>query len=133
VRIPPGLKHWHGASPTAAMTHIAVQEEIDGTNVNWMEKVSDELYGNQPSSSQGAKGPRRCPPSRLPRRCSRSSDEQYWTVWDRLVPRKIVRRCCKMGVKYVKFQQTVLLRTEALCQTTIPNRVRQIPLAANFS
>jgi 4-carboxymuconolactone decarboxylase len=42
VRIPPGLKHWHGALPSAAMTHIAVQEEIDGANVTWMEKVSDE-------------------------------------------------------------------------------------------
>jgi 4-carboxymuconolactone decarboxylase len=55
VRIPPGLKHWHGASPNAAMTHIAVQEEIDGTNAVWMEKVSDEQYGKQPSAFQGAK------------------------------------------------------------------------------
>ena len=40
----PGLKHWHGASPTTAMTHIAIHEQLDGTNVNWMEKVSDEQY-----------------------------------------------------------------------------------------
>ena len=40
----PGLKHWHGASPTTAMTHIAIHEQLDGTNVNWMEKVSDEHY-----------------------------------------------------------------------------------------
>ena len=40
----PGEKHWHGASPTAAMTHIAIQEALDGKVVEWMEKVSDEQY-----------------------------------------------------------------------------------------
>jgi quercetin dioxygenase-like cupin family protein len=44
VGFPPGLKHWHGASPTTAMTHIAIQESVDGKNVDWMEKVSDEQY-----------------------------------------------------------------------------------------
>jgi quercetin dioxygenase-like cupin family protein len=41
----PGEKHWHGASPTTAMTHIAVQEADNGKVVDWMEKVSDEQYG----------------------------------------------------------------------------------------
>jgi quercetin dioxygenase-like cupin family protein len=41
---PPGHKHWHGASPTTAMTHIAIQETLDGKNVVWMEKVTDEEY-----------------------------------------------------------------------------------------
>jgi quercetin dioxygenase-like cupin family protein len=41
----PGEKHWHGASPTTAMTHIAIQENLDGKVVDWMEKVSDEQYG----------------------------------------------------------------------------------------
>ena len=41
---PPGLKHWHGASPTTAMTHIAIQEMLNGKNVDWLEKVSDEQY-----------------------------------------------------------------------------------------
>src|SRR5262245_12121527 len=41
----PGEKHWHGASPATAMTHIAVQEAQDGKTVEWMEKVSDEQYG----------------------------------------------------------------------------------------
>jgi quercetin dioxygenase-like cupin family protein len=41
----PGEKHWHGASPTTAMTHMALQEVLDGKVVNWMEKVSDEQYG----------------------------------------------------------------------------------------
>jgi quercetin dioxygenase-like cupin family protein len=45
VWTPPGLKHWHGAAPTTAMTHIAIQEAKDGKNVEWMEKVSDEQYG----------------------------------------------------------------------------------------
>ncbi len=40
----PGEKHWHGASPTTAMTHIAVQEKLEGKNVEWMEKVTDEQY-----------------------------------------------------------------------------------------
>ena len=40
-----GEKHWHGASPTTAMTHIAIQEVKDGKVVDWMEKVSDEQYG----------------------------------------------------------------------------------------
>ena len=44
VWCPPGEKHWHGAMPTTAMTHIAVQEELNGKVVDWMEKVSDEQY-----------------------------------------------------------------------------------------
>ena len=40
----PGEKHWHGASPTTAMTHIALQERLDGKVVDWMEQVSDEQY-----------------------------------------------------------------------------------------
>ncbi len=45
VWTPPGVKHWHGASPTTAMTHIAIQEQLDGKMVEWMEKVTDEQYG----------------------------------------------------------------------------------------
>jgi len=40
----PGEKHWHGASPTSAMTHIAIQEALEGQVVQWMEKVSDQEY-----------------------------------------------------------------------------------------
>jgi quercetin dioxygenase-like cupin family protein len=40
----PDEKHWHGASPTTAMTHIAIQEALDGLAVDWMEKVTDEQY-----------------------------------------------------------------------------------------
>ena len=45
VWIPPGEKHWHGASPTTAMTHIAIQEHIDGKAAEWLEHVTDEQYG----------------------------------------------------------------------------------------
>ena len=44
VWCPPNERHWHGATPTTAMTHIAIQEALDGKVVEWMEKVSDEQY-----------------------------------------------------------------------------------------
>jgi quercetin dioxygenase-like cupin family protein len=44
VWFPPSEKHWHGASTTTAMSHIAIQEKLDGKVVDWMEKVSDEDY-----------------------------------------------------------------------------------------
>ena len=44
VWIPPGEKHWHGAKATTAMTHIAIQEQLNDKTADWMEKVSDELY-----------------------------------------------------------------------------------------
>ena len=44
VWFPPGVRHWHGAAPTTAMTHIAIQEALDGKVVDWMEKVTDEQY-----------------------------------------------------------------------------------------
>ena len=42
VWIPPSEKHWHGATPVSAMTHIAIQEHLDGKAADWMEQVSDE-------------------------------------------------------------------------------------------
>lgn len=44
VWFPPCLKHWHGATPTTGMTHIAIQESLDGRNVDWLEQVSDAQY-----------------------------------------------------------------------------------------
>ena len=44
VWIPAGEKHWHGATAITAMTHIAIAEALDGTTVEWLEKVSDEQY-----------------------------------------------------------------------------------------
>jgi quercetin dioxygenase-like cupin family protein len=43
----PGEKHWHGASPSTAMTHVAVQEQLDGKVVDWLEHVSDDQYGGR--------------------------------------------------------------------------------------
>jgi quercetin dioxygenase-like cupin family protein len=47
-----GAKHWHGASPTTAMTHIAIQEALDGKVVDWMEKVTDEEYDRAASTAE---------------------------------------------------------------------------------
>jgi len=52
VKIPAGQKHWHGASPNASMTHLAITEPREGTSVQWMEKVSDEQYNGAPSEPQ---------------------------------------------------------------------------------
>jgi quercetin dioxygenase-like cupin family protein len=49
VWIPPGEKHWHGAAPTNAMVHIAMQEALDGSFATWMEQVTDAEYGVLPS------------------------------------------------------------------------------------
>ena len=47
VWFPPGEKHWHGATPTTAMTHIAIQEQLDGKAVEWMEKVTESSTGSK--------------------------------------------------------------------------------------
>jgi quercetin dioxygenase-like cupin family protein len=44
ITIPAGEKHWHGATPTTAMSHIAIQEALDGKTADWMEPVTDEQY-----------------------------------------------------------------------------------------
>jgi quercetin dioxygenase-like cupin family protein len=49
---PPGHKHWHGASATTAMTHIGIQEALDGVSVVWMEKVTDEEYQVGPTGGE---------------------------------------------------------------------------------
>lgn len=57
VSIPPGLKHWHGASATEAMTHLAIQEQLDGKSVDWLEKVSETQYRITPSPAESAAPP----------------------------------------------------------------------------
>ena len=51
VWFPPGLKHWHGAAATTAMTHIAIQEALNGKVVEWMEKVADAQYSAGPKAA----------------------------------------------------------------------------------
>jgi len=53
VWFPPGERHWHGATPTTAMTHIAIAEQLDGKAVQWMEHVTDEQY--RPASNNSLK------------------------------------------------------------------------------
>ena len=53
VWFPPNEKHWHGASATTAMTHIAIQEALDGKFVEWMEQVTDEQYRATPRQTNG--------------------------------------------------------------------------------
>jgi quercetin dioxygenase-like cupin family protein len=49
IWIPPGEKHWHGAAPATAMTHIAIQEKLDGKQADWLEHVTAEQHGGRPS------------------------------------------------------------------------------------
>ncbi|MDB5694086.1 MAG: cupin [Alphaproteobacteria bacterium] len=53
---PPGHRHWHGATPTTPMTHIAIQEALDGKVVDWMEHVTDDEYLAGPPASQAKRG-----------------------------------------------------------------------------
>ncbi|MNS21656.1 Cupin domain protein [compost metagenome] len=55
VWCPPGHRHWHGASPTTAMTHIAIQEALDGKMVEWMEHVTDDQYLAGPPTADGGR------------------------------------------------------------------------------
>jgi 4-carboxymuconolactone decarboxylase len=76
VRIPAGQKHWHGASPHASMTHLAISEHRDGSAVQWMEQVSDEQYSRpvSPESQQGQVQPPP-PPSNRSQGTTRPSGE----------------------------------------------------------
>jgi len=49
ITFPPGEKHWHGAGPATAMTHIAIQEQLDGRTADWLEQVTDEQYEGGPA------------------------------------------------------------------------------------
>lgn len=53
VWFPPAEQHWHGAAPTTALTHIAIQEQLNGKTVDWLEKVSDEEYAGKAIAEGG--------------------------------------------------------------------------------
>lgn len=86
VRIAPGVKHWHGAAPDSSMTHLAIQEALDGRTVDWMEKVTDEQYGAPPAGQAGAARPR---PSQAaigdfaPKLAQITDEVLYGDVWAR--------------------------------------------------
>jgi 4-carboxymuconolactone decarboxylase len=84
VRIPADQKHWHGASPQASMTHIAITEHRDGKVVEWMEKVSDDQYGAAASPQQAAarpSGPRQ--QAIAPGLAALTDEVLYGDVWRR--------------------------------------------------
>jgi 4-carboxymuconolactone decarboxylase len=94
VRIPAGQKHWHGASPQAAMTHIAISEHRDGTTVEWMEQVSDEQYNGpvrpQPASERPVDQPQSTgkpsgalQPKVAPGLATLTDDVLFGDVWNR--------------------------------------------------
>jgi 4-carboxymuconolactone decarboxylase len=84
VRIPAGQKHWHGASPQSAMTHLAVSEHRDGTAVEWMEQVTDQQYDAAQSSPQGAGRPSGARQQALaPGLAALTDDVLYGDVWRR--------------------------------------------------
>jgi len=85
VRIPPGVKHWHGAAPDSAMTHIAVQEALDGKTVEWMELVSDEQYRQAPAATAAA-GPtaaQRLMGDVAPKLAQLTDDVLFGDIWAR--------------------------------------------------
>ena len=94
VWIPAGVKHWHGASPTTAMTHIAVVEQLNGTSVEWMEKLTPAQYAAPVRAPQAAAA---APPVRAdsqtagqratgdiaPKLAQLTDDVLYGDVWER--------------------------------------------------
>jgi 4-carboxymuconolactone decarboxylase len=85
VRIPAGVKHWHGASPRASMTHLGITEVRDGTAVQWMENVNDEQYSPAMSSpQQGSARPSGELQQRVaPGLATLTDDVLYGDVWQR--------------------------------------------------
>ncbi|MBX3278432.1 MAG: carboxymuconolactone decarboxylase family protein [Acidobacteria bacterium] len=90
VRIPPNTKHWHGASANAAMTHIAVTEQLpDGKRTEWMEKVSDAQYTAPPRATPNAVSNQQPRPSQRaigdfsPKLAQITDDVLYGDVWER--------------------------------------------------
>jgi len=89
VSIPAGQKHWHGASAAEAMTHLAIQEQVDGKSVAWLEKVTDAQYRDTPSA-QGSVTPA-AQPSRAqqlmgdfaPKLAELTDTVLYADIWER--------------------------------------------------
>ena len=88
VWIPPNKKHWHGASPTLAMSHIAIVEQLDGKSTDWMEKVSDAQYAaqTQPQQSKPTGQPGPAPqmmPDLAPKLADLTDNVLFGDVWER--------------------------------------------------
>lgn len=99
VWIPPGTRHWHGAAPDASMSHVAINESLDGSVVEWLEKVTDAQYGTPPTTPSPTNAPtsvriaqpnvarRRIPPafveSVAPALERYTQERLYGEVWNR--------------------------------------------------
>ncbi len=90
IWIPPGQKHWHGASPNSPMTHIAIAEQLDGKTVDWMENVSDAQYGAPPrGQTPAADASARPRPSQAamgdfaPKLADVTDNVLYGDIWER--------------------------------------------------
>jgi len=86
VWIPPGIKHWHGATASAGMTHLGIQESLNGQTVEWMEKVSEEQYSNsQPilGDAKEASAAQKLMGDFDPKLAELTDDALYADVWER--------------------------------------------------
>jgi 4-carboxymuconolactone decarboxylase len=89
VWIPPGQKHWHGASPNSAMSHIAIVEALDGKSADWMEKVSDAQYRASirvrasATASSGERPSQKAIGDFAPKLAELTDDVLYGDVWER--------------------------------------------------
>jgi 4-carboxymuconolactone decarboxylase len=94
VWIPAGQKHWHGASPTTTLTHVAIAERLDGKSVDWMERVTDEQYGAPVRPRPAAAAPVAAPPGQptpaqrimgdvAPKLAQLTDDVLFGDVWAR--------------------------------------------------
>jgi 4-carboxymuconolactone decarboxylase len=89
VWIPPGQKHWHGASPSSAMSHIAIVEALDGKSADWMEKVSDAQYRASirvrasATASSGERPSQKAIGDFAPKLAELTDDVLYGDVWER--------------------------------------------------
>jgi 4-carboxymuconolactone decarboxylase len=84
AQIPPGVKHWHGASPDVAMTHLAIGERLAGTPAEWMEKVGDDQYAPASADTSGDETPSRAQQLMgdiAPRLADLTDDVLYGQVW----------------------------------------------------
>ncbi|WP_333461967.1 (R)-mandelonitrile lyase [Microcoleus sp. herbarium7] len=86
VQIPPGVKHWHGAAPNSAMTHVALAESQNGKSVDWLEKVSDEQYAAAPPTPAVAAQPSRAQALMgdiAPKLAELTDEVLFGDVWER--------------------------------------------------
>jgi 4-carboxymuconolactone decarboxylase len=88
VRIPPGVKHWHGAAPDSTMTHLAVQEALDGKAVDWLEPVGDDQYRVSPTVTTAVAPNAPSPAQKLmgdvaPKLAQLTDDVLFGDVWAR--------------------------------------------------